>query len=113
MLEEFEKLSNDILTKACENIDNIRTVAVESIDKQNQIIAKTVEGITNTNLVIEKLIKDLGGYRLLENLETIIHKLDRQEKVSKTNKLLLTILIIIFGFEFVFIIAKDYGIFNF
>jgi len=93
-IKQFEKSTIDLKINAEQGVEDIKSIAISKIKKQEKEISKTIDCILKINSRIEKLIGVITNYDIPNSLESLNQKL---EAVAKENKLLKTMLFVIIG----------------
>jgi hypothetical protein len=93
-IKQFEKTTKDLKVNAEQGIENIKSIAIAKIEKQEKEISKTILHIAETNLKTESLIKIIKNYDIPNSLENLDNKI---ESIVTENKSLKTMLFVIIG----------------
>jgi hypothetical protein len=96
-IEEFEKSINNLKKQSEIKIEELKSDAIDKIQIQEQIIAKTIESISDTNSKNKELILTIKNYDIPKYLETIDQKLTAQAKQNDQIKKLLIVSLSLLG----------------
>lgn len=96
-IEEFEKTTKDLKLNTEKEIEEIKTVAINNIEIQEQIISKTIANIEETNLKNKELLNIITEYGIPKSLENINTKLEIQINQNELIKKLLIVILFLIG----------------
>lgn len=105
-IEEFEKTTKNLKINAENGIEEIKRVALNKIEIQEQIISKTIANIENINTKNKKLITTITEFDIPKRLEEIDNKLVIQFNQNKLIKKLLIVVLFLLGLA----VAVEFGL---
>lgn len=94
---EFEETTKDLKINAEKGLEEIKKVAINKIEIQEQIISKTIANIEDTNIKNKELIAIITKYDIPKRLEDIDEKLVLQFNQNKLIKKLLIVVLSLIG----------------
>lgn len=97
VIDNFNLMTLSLKTSTESEIREIKSIALNKIDKQEKNISKTINSIEKTNSKANELIEIITNYDIPNSLEIINQKLDAQEKINKLNKVLLIATLSVLG----------------
>ena len=105
-IKQFEKTTNDLKVKAEQGIENIKSIAIAQIEKQETEVSKTIEHILETNSITKKLTEVLTNYDIPNSLESLNKKLEGLAKEIKSLKAMLFIITGLIGISIIGLLIK-------
>ena len=105
-IKQFEKTTNDLKVKAEQGIENIKSIAIAQIEKQETEVSKTIEHILETNSITKKLIEVITNYDIPNSLESLNNKLEGLAIENKSLKAMLFIITGLIGISIIGLLIK-------